>query len=314
MNDYGFPSTRDQVESSAHDFPSLLGDRPEDSNSGVDLDHLSNAYRKGEPLSALVVHDAQGASLAREAGIEILVVGFSNGMPKGAPCEKTATLYETLDAITDVRNAHPSCFLVGDIPFESYRRGDNLPRIARLLARAGADAVKIEGDRSMSQAVAEITATGTPVVGHIGYTPKTGMPMRLRGSTMEDYLELQQDALAMIESGAVALVLELVKHEAAAFLTQNLPVPTIGIYSGGGTSGQALVLNDILDITDFNTPAFPKGKPKAIGTWEGDPGERVRCFHRMVKNREFPFLVGLRSVQQSSAEDFWSSMGGRHPT
>jgi len=260
--------------------------------SRVDLAYLAHKWRKGEPLSALVLSDALGARLAEESQAEIVVAAFSDGGPRHLPTEKTASLSDTVAAIEEIREHNRFSFVVGDIPLCAYSEKTRLIEAAQILMEAGADAVKIEGGKELAPLVREITGAGIPVVGHIGYTPKTGAPMRRRGSTPQDFRLLQEDAIALREAGIKALVLELVRSDAAAFLTRNIPLPTIGIYSGGGTSGQVLVLNDILGITHFDPVAFPKGKPKSIGDWSGTPSERVLQYVKKVKTGQFPAPVG----------------------
>jgi len=254
----------------------------------VDFAYLDFLWRSATPISALVLSDEIGARLARVAGIEIVVSAFSDGGPPQFPSEKTATLIDAIKATEAIRGVNAYSFLVGDIPLSCYASETTQLEAAWALTEAGADAIKIEGGKEIAPLVREMTSAGIPVVGHIGYTPKTGMRMRLRGTTLEDRQLLHADAVALRNAGAKALVLELVRADAAAFLTRNLPLPTISVYSGGGTSGQALVLNDILDITRFDSAAFPKGKPKAIGHWSGSPIERVEEFLRQVKEGEFP--------------------------
>jgi len=312
MNDYGHPFFPEPPTSL--DLPSYESPRRFFSSSGgaIDMTYLRERWQSQSPLTALVVSDAAGAELARAAGIEILVVGFSEGGPPGTPTEKTASISNTLDALTRVREANEVAFLVADVPYKSYRNPDELVRVARRLAQSGADAVKLEGGVEIAPTVKKLSDRGVAVVGHIGYTPKTGMPLRRRGRTETDFVSLQQDAEALIEAGARALVLEMVQSEAATLLTQRLEVPTIGVFSGGGTSGQALVLNDILDVTEFIPPGFPFGKPRAIGDWTGTSEARVREFYRKVKSREFPYLTSLQSQREKTIDEMWTPSGSCH--
>lgn len=274
-------------------------------NRRLTLEHLGRLVRESEALTALVVSDSEGASLAERAEIEIVVAGFSDGGPLNIPSEESATLPQTTELIETIRHRNTHSFIVGDIPRKMYERPYDFVRVAELLMQVGADAVKVEGGREIAPIVEDMTDAGIIVVGHIGYTPKTGMKMRRRGATREDVLALEFDAHALIEAGASALVLEMVKPESATYLTQVLSVPTIGIYSGGGTSGQGLVLNDLLDRTDFG--GFPKGKPFGVGRWHGEAEERVRSFRGAVKARSFPLL---HCLAPDSIDSHWVPSGG----
>lgn len=271
----------------------------------VTWEHLGRMVRDGEALTALVVSDGEGAALAERSQVEIVVAGFSDGGPLGTPSEVSATLPQTTELIETIRARNAYSLIVGDIPRKMYDRPYDFIRVAELLMQVGADAVKIEGGREIAPLVQDMTDAGIIVVGHIGYTPKTGMKMRKRGATREDVLSLEFDAHALIEAGVSALVLEMVLPESATYLTQVLSVPTVGIYSGGGTSGQALVLNDLLDRTNFG--GFPKGKPLGVGRWLGEAEERVRSFRGAVKARSFPLLHCLAS---DSVDQQWVPSGG----
>ncbi len=310
MDDQGLPQLR-EIDTSFETIEFGVQYLKKQLEPKCDFNYLQKLYERKEPLSAIVLCDGSGARVAMKAGIEIVVVGFSDGVPEGIPNEKSASLTDAVDAVDAVRSANNFSFLIGDIPYVSYKREEDLVKVSKLLMSAGANAVKVEGGCEVSALVEELTLLDIPVVGHIGYMPKTDMPMRLRGTTKEDFESLYKDAKALVEAGAKALVLELVHSEAAGYLTQKLNVPTVGVYSGGGTSGQALVLNDILDLTYFDPKSFPKGKPKAIGEWKGTPVERVSAFKRLVKSNEFPFCT--RFVKPKlTLDQMWTSFGGSH--
>ena len=257
-------------------------------NSKVTLDSLAQMYQQRVPISSLVLYDEQGALLAAEHRIDVAVVSFSHGTPKGHPTEDTATLEDLLKAVRNVRNTNPYSFIVGDLPVSCYPLNQKSREAAIALIKAGADAIKIEGSYEIAPLVEELTLMSIKVIGHIGYTPKTKMTMRVRGKTDSDFEQLERDAFAIKQAGAVALVLELIHRDAASAITSNVNIPTFGVYSGPYTSGQVLVLNDLLDITEYDPKFFPKGKPKSIGKWSGSPDVRVHNFCRSVKLRKFP--------------------------
>lgn len=270
---------------------------------------MANLLQATRPVTGLVLNDIEGARIAAQAGTEFVLVGFSDGDPRGTPDEKSATIADHVAALQRVRAHNRVSVILADIPRRCYARGDDFLKVARLLMASGADGVKIEGGAERAEIVREIVQAGIPVVGHIGYTPKTGSRMRVRGRTPEDFRALFADAWAVVEAGASALVLELVDPVSAEFLTRRISVPTVGIYSGGGTSGQVLVLADVLGITEFDPISFPKGRPRSLGDWKGSPLERVSGFVGKVRAGEFPERV---SPRPSDWEEMWRSGGAAH--
>lgn len=255
--------------------------------SPVSFDDIELLYKTREPIASLVLYDDKGAWLADNENIEIVVVAFSHGMPVGDPTEDSATLRDTIKAIEVVRAVNAYSLIVADLPKCLYPLNEGALDAALALVAAGADAVKLEGAAQIAL-VEKLCAFGVKVVGHIGYTPKTSMPMQRRGRSQQDLALLCDDALALQAAGVCCLVVEFVDHLAASHLTHQSKVPTLGIYSGPGTSGQVLVLNDVLDITTYDEKFFPRGKPKAAGHWHGDAARRIASFRDEVKARRFP--------------------------
>jgi 3-methyl-2-oxobutanoate hydroxymethyltransferase len=143
-------------------------------------------------------------------------------------------------------------FVIGDMPFMSYATVEAaLENAARLLAEGGAQAVKLEGGVRSARTIEAITRAGIPVMGHIGLTPQAINAIgkvRVQGKTKDAARSLLGDALAVQEAGAFAIVLELVPGQLAAAITERLRIPTIGIGSGAGCSGQVQVVTDLLGL------------------------------------------------------------------
>jgi 3-methyl-2-oxobutanoate hydroxymethyltransferase len=153
--------------------------------------------------------------------------------------------------------------LVGDMPFMSYQVGleEAMRNAARMVKEGGVDAVKIEGGVDFAPTVRALTRAGIPVMGHIGFTPQTtptAEGYRLQGRTAAAATALVEDALALEEAGAFAIVLEMTASETAKLITDSVEVPTIGIGAGGACDGQILVLHDVLGLFDRFTPRFAK--------------------------------------------------------
>jgi 3-methyl-2-oxobutanoate hydroxymethyltransferase len=186
-----------------------------------------------------------------------------------------------------VRRAVRRALVVADMPFGSYHGAvaEGVANAVRFVKEAGAEAVKVEGARV--ELVRALTEAEIPVVGHLGLTPQSIHRMggyRVQGRTEQAVLQLRADALALAEAGAGAIVLEGVPREAAAAITAELPVPTIGIGAGPDCDGQILVFHDLLNLT-FAQPA------KFVRRY-ADAGALMRTaiehYREDVEHRAFP--------------------------
>jgi 3-methyl-2-oxobutanoate hydroxymethyltransferase len=161
-----------------------------------------------------------------------------------------------------VRSGAPGAFVVADMPFLTHRVGiDSAIRDAGTLMRAGASAVKIEGLAGHADVVARIVESGIPVMGHLGLTPQSVHQFggyRLQARSPAEAAKLEEDANRLEKLGAFALVLECVPEATAGKVTEALSIPTIGIGSGAGTSGQILVMTDLLGMDDQFRPKFAR--------------------------------------------------------
>jgi 3-methyl-2-oxobutanoate hydroxymethyltransferase len=177
--------------------------------------------------------------------------------------------------------------VVADMPFGSYHGtvAEGLANAVRFVKEAGAEAVKIEGPRV--ELVRALTEAEIPVIGHLGLTPQSIHRMggyRVQARTSETAQKLKDDALALADAGAGALVLEGIPREVAAEITADLPVPTIGIGAGPECDGQILVFHDLLNLT-FAPPA------KFVRRY-ADAGGLIRSaiehYREDVERRAFP--------------------------
>src|SRR5580704_4695287 len=224
----------------------------------VTVPALAEMKRQGKPISALTAYDYSSSRLADEAGIDLLLVGDSLAMVVlGHENTLAVTVDEMLHHTRAVRRAVRRALVVADMPFGSYHGTvpDGLANAVRFMKEAGAEAVKIEGPRV--ELVRALTEAEIPVVGHLGLTPQSIHRMggyRVQARTAETAQKLKDDALALADAGAGALVLEGIPREVAAEITAELPVPTIGIGAGPECDGQILVFHDLLNLT-FAPPA-----------------------------------------------------------
>jgi 3-methyl-2-oxobutanoate hydroxymethyltransferase len=226
-------------------------DRP-----ALNVAHLAHAAGDGRRLVMVTAYDFPSAQLAAEAGIDLLLVGDSAAMVVlGRESTNDVTMDEMLLLTRAVARGAGSSIVVGDMPFMSYQPSDELAiaNAGRFIAEGGAQAVKLEGGGRMAQRVRAICESGIAVIGHLGLTPQSAPALggfRAQARTAEAARRLLEDALALQDAGAVAIVLEAIPPQVATLVTERLSIPTIGIGAGAGTSGQVLVWHDLLGYGD----------------------------------------------------------------
>lgn len=211
----------------------------------------------GEPIVMVTAYDAPGARLAEAAGVDAVLVGDSLGMTVlGHSSTLPVTMDDMVRATAAVARATRRVLVVADMPFMSYQVSEEeaLRNAGRLLAEAGAHAVKIEGGAGVAPLVERLVDAGVPVMGHVGLTPQSVNVFggyRVQARDVESAVTLVEDCLALEAAGAFAVVLELVPAEIAAMVTEELEVPTIGIGAGAACDGQVQVFHDLLGLGEF---------------------------------------------------------------
>jgi len=212
----------------------------------------------------VTAYDATFARMLDEGGADILLVGDSLGMVvQGQETTLPVTLDEMLYHCRAVARGSKRAHLVGDMPFMSYQvSAEEAVRSAgRFLAEGGMHAVKLEGGAVMAPTIRRIVAAGIPVMGHVGLTPQSVHAMggfKVQGKREEDAQRVLEDARAVAEAGAYAIVLEGIPSELASHITAELPIATIGIGAGPHCDGQVLVCYDLLGLTAERVPRFVK--------------------------------------------------------
>jgi 3-methyl-2-oxobutanoate hydroxymethyltransferase len=226
-------------------------------SSRLTVSDIGRMYADGQRIAMLTAYDFPTAKLLDEAGIPLLLVGDSLGtVLLGYDSEIRVTMADMLHHTAAVVRGTSRALIVGDMPFLSYAGPDEaVENGGRFLREAGAQAVKVEGGVRSARITEALTRAGIPVMGHIGWTPQSkhalGGKVRVQGKTTDRARSLIGDALAAQESGAFALVLELVPAQLAAAITERLRIPTIGIGAGPGCAGQVQVITDLLGMTDW---------------------------------------------------------------
>ena len=222
---------------------------------------------KGQKIPALTAYDYPMAKLLDEIGIPLILVGDSLGMVVlGYPDTTPVTLAEMEHHVRAAARAQPHALLAADLPYRSYDTVESAVAHAKRLVSAGAEAVKAEGGRQILNQVRAIIAAGIPFLGHLGMLPQSVREeggYHVKGKVESERQALLADAQALAQAGAFALVLELVTPPVAKELTQQIPVPTLGIGSGPDCDGQILVTTDLLGTFPWFTPKFVKPRLNA---------------------------------------------------
>jgi 3-methyl-2-oxobutanoate hydroxymethyltransferase len=204
--------------------------------------------------------------LLDEAGVQIILVGDSLGMVVlGYPDTTHVTMADMQHHVRAAARAKPNALLGADLPFKSYDTIESAVSNSKKLATAGAEFVKAEGGREILPQMEAIIAAGIPFCGHLGMLPQHVLEeggYHVKGKKELEHQKLLEDAKALTDAGAFAIVLELVTPPVAKEISQSISIPTIGIGSGDDCDGQILVTPDLIGTFPWFTPRFVK--PRAI--------------------------------------------------
>ena len=232
-------------------MPYLKPERPEK----VSAPSLRLSKQRGERLVCLTAYDYPTARIVDEAGIDIILVGDSLGnVVLGYGNTVPVTLEEILIHLKAVRRAVQRALLVADMPYGSFHTGDDdaVRNALRLVKEGGAEAIKLEGGHKRVHLVKRLVDEEISVMGHIGLTPQSINQLgayRVQGKTTKAAQQLIDDAKALEDAGAFAVVLEVVPREIAKMITESISIPTIGIGAGVHCDIQVLVLHDMLGLS-----------------------------------------------------------------
>jgi 3-methyl-2-oxobutanoate hydroxymethyltransferase len=239
-------------------MPYLKPERPEK----VSAPSLRSSKQRGERLVCLTAYDYPTARIVDEAGIDIILVGDSLGnVVLGYGNTVPVTLEEILIHLKAVRRAVQRALLVADMPYGTFHTGDDdaVRNALRLVKEGGAEAIKLEGGHKRVQLVKRLVDEEISVMGHIGLTPQSINQLgayRVQGKTAATARQLVDDAKALEDAGAFAIVLEVVPREIAKLITETVSIPTIGIGAGVHCDIQVLVIHDMLGLSFGKQPRF----------------------------------------------------------
>ncbi|MGW0214731.1 3-methyl-2-oxobutanoate hydroxymethyltransferase [Micromonospora chokoriensis] len=274
------------VESTPNEVTALYGGP---ATRRVRTRDLIAAKERGERWPMLTSYDQYTASIFDQAGVPVLLVGDSAANNVfGYETTLPITADELLPLVRAVVRATRQSLIVGDLPFGSYEEGpaQALRTAVRFMKEGGCHAVKLEGGRRCAAQIAAIVGAGIPVMAHIGFTPQSehtlgGYRVQGRGDAADEVLA---DARAVAEAGAFAVVLEMVPGEVAKRITNELPIPTVGIGAGPDTDAQVLVWQDMAGLRTGKTPRFVKRYADLAGALT----DATRRFADEVRGGEFP--------------------------
>lgn len=219
--------------------------------------------RKGGPkIKMVTAYDAPSARIADRAGADMILVGDTLAhVVLGYDDTLPATVEVMIHHTAAVARAKPGALIVGDMPWLSYHVSveEAVRNAGRFIREGRAECVKLEGGRKRLAVIEAILAAEIPVMGHLGLTPQSIHVMggyRVQGKRAEAARELVADAHALAAAGVFAIVLEGVPDVLAQIVTQEVPVPTIGIGAGPHCDGQVLVYHDVLGLYGGRVPKF----------------------------------------------------------
>ncbi|HSF85854.1 MAG TPA: 3-methyl-2-oxobutanoate hydroxymethyltransferase [Acidimicrobiia bacterium] len=262
------------------------------------------ARKGGDKLRMITAYDHPSARIADRAGADIILVGDSvANVVLGRDDTLGMTVDEMVYHTRAVSTAEPAALIVGDMPWLSYHTTpeETVRNAGRLVREGGAEAVKLEGGRKRIPMITAVIDAEIPVMGHLGLTPQSVHAMggyRVQGKTAALAHEMVSDAVALTDAGVFAIVLEGVPDVLADVITEEIPVPTIGIGAGPGTDGQVLVFHDVLGLHEGHIAKFVRQYAQLAD----DAVAAVESFFADVQSGAFPAVEETYHMADDSAK------------
>ena len=266
----------------------------------------------GKKISMITAYSYPQGLIVDEAGIDIILVGDSLGMVElGYKDTVPVTMEEILNHIKPVVRAVNRAHIVGDLPFMSYNISveQAVANAGILYKDGGCDSVKFEGGQDFVPVAEAIHKAGIPVFGHIGLTPQTAAMMggfKVQGKSIDAAKQVLDDALALEEAGAFALILEAIPQQLAQIITEKVKIPTVGIGGGIYCDGQVLVLHDLLGLFKRFTPKFVKVYTDAYTSQIN----AVKEFISDVQGETFPAAEHSFNMKKDMVEELRKAIEG----
>lgn len=268
---------------------------------------FKNAKENSEKLSMLTAYDYSTAKLIDKAGINSILVGDSLGMVMlGYEDTLSVTMEDMIHHSSAVARGAKNALIVTDMPFMSYQVSieEAVKNAGRLIKEGHAQAVKLEGGKNFAPHIKAIVKASIPVMGHIGLTPQSINAFggfKVQGKTLEKAKELIEDAKALEEAGAFAIVLECVPEKLAQIITNTVNIPTIGIGAGKYCDGQVIVYQDLIDMYGEISPKFVK-QYAHIGQ---DMISAFKKYDEEVKNMSFPSKENIFNIDEDIIKNLY---------
>ena len=272
----------------------------------VTLNTLFSKVSKGEPISWLTCYDYPTAYFQEQAEVDMILVGDSLGMTMlGYDSTLPVTMNDMIRHTQAVRRGAPTAFLIGDMPYMTYQASveDGIRNAGRFMAEAACDAIKLEGGAEMADRIKGIVNAGIPAVGHLGLTPQSAAALggfRLQGKGALQAKKIIDDAKAVEEAGAFAILLELVPDRVCKLITEraeNCIIMSLG--SGLDAHGQLLIYHDMFGL-------YPKFTPKMAKVF-GNAGEviqnGIKQYVAEVSNKTFPAKENYFGMKDEEYEE-----------
>lgn len=253
----------------------------------VTIETLQQFKISNEKFSCIAAYDALFARLLNQAGVDIILVGDSLGMVlQGNGSTIPVTVDDMCYHTRCVAKGNNNSLIIADMPFMSYADTATAVKTATALMQAGANMVKLEGGQWLNNTISTLVCGGIPVCAHIGLTPQSVNTLggyKVQGRSAEQAEQLMEDAIALETAGAQIVLMECVPSALAAKVDAALSIPTIGIGAGPNTTGQVLVLHDMLGLN-----SRPARFVKNFMTDASSIQDALHLFNAAVKNGDFP--------------------------
>lgn len=245
--------------------------------------------KENKKISMITCYDYTSACIVNDSNVDCILVGDSAAMiMHGFPSTVHADIKMMSYHIQSVAKGAPNKFIIGDMPFLSYRKGlkatmDNV----EVLMKAGSEALKLEGAEGHLTLIQHIVKSGVPVMGHLGLTPQSVHTLgghKVQGKTDLSQKEILKQAKQLEDCGCFSIVLECVPSKLAEKIRNELSIPVIGIGAGLHVDGQVLVFHDLLGFNDHFKPKFLKTyfNTKAVFV------DAINTYHNEVRHHQFP--------------------------
>lgn len=256
----------------------------------VTVSSLRKMKQQGEKITMLTVYDATFAKLFSEQGLDILFIGDTLGQVVQGHDSTVPVKIEDMVYHTEcvARGNYGRSLVMADMPFMTYAQPQQAMENAAKLMQAGAQVVKMEGERWLVETVAKLSERGVPTCVHMGLIPQSVHMMggyKVQGRERKRAQELLEDALALEQAGAVMIVLECVPHTLASEISMALNIPVIGIGAGNGCDGQVLVYSDMLGLNGDKPFTFVRN---FMADQSAEIGKAIKSYIDAVKQGEFP--------------------------